>query len=149
MKVKCAYEGTSMQDYITKLATEDLDTHTTKSSILIVDDEAIIRESLQDWLKDTYSVVTTDSGESAIELIKQQDFDIVILDVRLTGKSGLQVLKEVKEIKPNIKSIVITAYPSVELAVEAMQEGAVDYVVKPVAAEELEKLILKAVTKCK
>ena len=63
------------------------------------------------------------------------------MDVRLPGKNGLKVLREVKEVKPHIKSIVITAYPSVELAVEAMKVGAVDYLIKPVVPDDLERLI--------
>jgi DNA-binding NtrC family response regulator len=150
LKVKCVYDGGSMQDYIIQLITEDFATHSDKkASVLIVDDELIVRESLRDWLKDSYHVATAETGDEAIELIKKHDFDILILDVRLTGKSGLQVLKEVKEIKPQIKSIVITAYPSVELAVEAMKEGAVDYIIKPVSPDQLERLIWQTILKCR
>ena len=120
-----------------------------EKTVLIVDDEAIVRESLKDWLKDTYQVTTAETGEEALELMEKQDFDILIVDVRLPGKSGIQVLREVKEVKPHIKSIVITAYPSVELAVEAMKLGAVDYLIKPVAPDDLEKLIRETLIKCK
>jgi heterodisulfide reductase subunit A len=142
LKVKCIYEDTSMQEYIAKLIAQSLrESPTEESSVLIVDDEAIVRESLRDWLKDTYQVTTAETGEEALELIEKQDFDALILDVRLPGKSGIQVLKEVKEVKPHIKSVVITAYPSVDLAVEAMKLGAVDYLIKPVAPDDLERLI--------
>lgn len=108
---------------------------------MIVEDEAVVRESLRDWLKDIYQVVMAETGEEALDLIGKQDFDVLIVDVRLPGKSGLQVLSEVRETKPYIKCIVITAYPSVELAVEAMKLGAVDYLIKPVAPERLERLM--------
>ena len=120
-----------------------------ENSVLIVDDEAIVRESLKDWLKDTYQVTTAETGEEAIELMEKQDFDILIVDVRLPGKSGIQVLREIKEVKPHIKSIVITAYPSAELAVQAMKLGAVDYLIKPVAPDDLERLIRETLIKCK
>jgi len=110
--------------------------------ILIVDDEPIVRESIRDWLEDAgYQVATAESGEDALRMIEKQDFQVLVLDVRLPGKTGLQILKEIKVLKPQIKSIIITAYPSAELAVEAMKLGAVDYLIKPIAPDELEKLI--------
>lgn len=142
LKVKCAYESMSMQDYIIKLVTDDIENRPSKKrSVLVVDDEKIIRDSLKDWLQEGYNVTTAETGEEAIELIKNRDFDVLILDVRLTGKSGLQVLNEIKEIKPQTKIIIMTGYPSVELAVEAMKAGAADYIVKPFSPEQLEKLI--------
>jgi len=142
LKVKCAYGGTSMQDYIIRLMTVDIENLSgKKKSVLIVDDEKIMRESLRDWLKDSYNVTTAETGEETIELIKNHDFDALILDVRLTGKSGIEILKEVKQIKPQINSIIMTAYPSVELAVEAMKAGAAEYIVKPFSPDKLENLI--------
>ena len=142
LKVKCAYNGTSMQDYIIRLMTLDIENLSgRKKSVLIVDDEKIMCESLRDWLKDSYNVTTAETGEETIELIKNNDFDALILDVRLIGKSGIEVLKEVKQIKPQINTIIMTAYPSVELAVEAMKAGAAEYIVKPFSRDKLEKLI--------
>ena len=142
LRIRCIYEGNSIQEYVIRLIQDSMGRHSDKGgSVLIVEDEAILRESLRDSLKDTHTVSTAASGEEALALIQKHDFDIVIADVRLGGKSGLQVVKEVKELKPYIKSIIITAYPSVELAVEAMKQGAVDYLVKPVRADDLERLI--------
>jgi len=110
--------------------------------ILIVEDEAIMRESLRDWLTDGgYQVETAEDGEEALKTIAEQDFDIAILDLRLPGKDGIEVLREAKEKSPQLKGIIITAYPSVSTAVEAMREGAVDYLPKPFDLNELEKLI--------
>lgn len=118
-------------------------------SVLIVDDEPIVRESIRDWLKDAgYQVATAESGEEALEMIEKQDFSVLVVDIRLPGKTGITVLKEVKALKPQIKSIVITAYPSVEIADEAKKLGAVDYLVKPIAPDELEKLIRETLVKC-
>ena len=117
--------------------------------ILIVDDEPIVRESIRDWLKDAgYQVATAETGEEALEMIAKQDFSVMVLDIRLPGKTGITVLKEVKALKPEIKSIVITAYPTAELTSEAMQLGAVDYLVKPVAPDDLERLIRETLLKC-
>jgi len=121
----------------------------TNKPILIVDDEPIVRESIKDWLKEAgYQVVTAESGEEALELIEKQDFSVIVLDVRLPGKTGITVLKEVKALKPEIKSIVITAYPSTELIAEATKLGAVDYLVKPIASDDLERLIRETLLKC-
>lgn len=142
LKIRCAYEGNSIQEYVIRLIQDSMGQYSDEGgAVLIVEDEAILREALRDSLKDMHTVTTAASGEEALELIQKQDFDILIIDVRLGGKSGLQVVKELQEIKPYIKSIIVTAYPSVELAVEAMKQGAVDYLVKPVRADDLERLI--------
>lgn len=113
-----------------------------KSSVLVVDDEAIVRESIRDWLRNAgFEVVTAESGEEALTLITQQDIGVMILDVRLPGKTGIRVLKEAKALKPQIKTIMISAYPSAELVAEARKLGAVDYLIKPVAPDDLERLI--------
>ena len=117
--------------------------------VLIVDDEPIVRESIRDWLDDAgYEVYTAESGEEALELVEKQDFSIIVIDVRLPGKTGIKVLGEIKQQKPQIQSIVITAYPSAELATEAMKLGAVDYLIKPVNPDDLESLIREALIRC-
>jgi DNA-binding NtrC family response regulator len=118
----------------------------TMKPILIVDDEPIVRESIRDWLKDAgYEVATAETGEQALEMVQKEDFGVVILDVRLPGRTGLTVLKELKATKPRIKAIVITAYPTTEMSLEALKLGAVDYLVKPIAPEDLERLIREAI----
>ena len=110
--------------------------------ILIVDDEAVMRESLRDWLTDGgYQVEMASNGEEALKTIAEHDFDVVILDLKLPGKDGIEVLREAREKKPQLKGVIITAYPSVLSAVEAMKEGAIDYLTKPFDLNELEKLI--------
>ncbi len=113
--------------------------------ILVVDDEAIVRESLRDWLTDDgYQVEVAEDGEAALKAIAKQDFGVAILDLMLPGKNGIEVLREAKEKKPYLKGIIITAYASVPTAVEAMKEGAVDYLPKPVQLNHLEALIRDA-----
>jgi DNA-binding NtrC family response regulator len=148
LKVKCVSEDISIQEYLANLIAQSLGEYPADEKIvLIVDDEAILRESLRDYLRDTYQVVTARTGEEALELIEKQDFDILVIDMRLPGKTGLQVLREVKESKPYVKSIVITAYPSADSAVEAMKLGATDYLIKPVAPDNLERLIRETLLK--
>jgi len=113
-----------------------------KNTVLIVDDEPIVRESIRDWLKDAgYEVTTADSGEEALRLMEGASFDFVIMDVRLPGKTGISTLKEMKSIYPQVKSVIITAYPSESFADEAKKSGAIDYLVKPVNPDDLERLI--------
>lgn len=117
--------------------------------VLVVDDEPIVRESIRDWLKNAgFEVATAETGEEALEIVGRQDISVMILDVRLPGKTGIRVLKEAKALKPQIKTIMISAYPSVELAVEATKLGAVDYLIKPVAPDDLERLIRETLLKC-
>ena len=86
--------------------------------ISIVDDEAVMRESLQDWLTDGgYQVETAKEGEEALEAIAERDFGVVVLDLRLPGKDGIEVLREARAKRPQLKGIIITAYPSVPTAV--------------------------------
>ena len=113
-----------------------------ENSVLVVDDEPIVRESIRDWLKDAgYQVATAESGEEALELIKKQDFNVMVLDIGLPGQAGIAVLKQVKAQRPWIKSIIMTAYPSAETTVEAKKLGAVHYLVRPIARDDLERLV--------
>jgi len=110
--------------------------------ILIVEDEAIMRESLQDWLTTFgYQVETAKEGKEALKIIAKRDFGVAILDLKLPGKDGLEVLHDARVKRPQLKGIIITAYPSIGTAVEVMKEGAVDYLPKSFDLNELEKLI--------
>lgn len=110
--------------------------------ILIVEDETVMRESLRDWLTDGgYRVDTAKDGEEGLKAIAKHDFALVLLDLKLPGIDGIQVLREARVIRPHLKVIIITAYPSVETAVKAIKEGAVDYLPKPFDLDDLEKLI--------
>ena len=116
--------------------------------ILIVDDEPIVRESLRDWLQDAgYKVMTAETGEQALEMIGKQDFSVLILDIRLPGRTGIAVLKEIKEKKPDTKAIIITAYPTSDLTAEALKLGAMDCLVKPIVPDDRERLVRDAVRK--
>ena len=129
-----------IQEYIETRETKKVTAET--KPILIVEDETVMRESLRDWLKDAgYEVETVDEGEGALQRIGEKEFGVVVLDLRLPGRDGLEVLKEARARRAQVKGIIITAYPSVETAVEAMKMGAIDYLAKPLDLNNLEKLI--------
>lgn len=117
-----------------------------KNKILVVDDEAIVRESIRDWLKlSNYDVSTAETGEEALAMIEGQDFNVMVLDIRLPGESGLSVLDKAKAIRPKLKSIIITAYPSEDTVMECKKLGAIDYLIKPLRPEDLERLIRETI----
>jgi DNA-binding NtrC family response regulator len=116
------------------------------TKILIVDDELIMRESLAGWLKrDGHAVQTAPSGEDAIALLKETRFDILLVDIKMEGISGLDVLQHVKESDPDVSVVMITAYGSIPTAIEAMKNGAYDYMLKPFDPNELGVLIDKII----
>jgi len=116
-----------------------------RASILIVDDEPIVREALRDWLVDAgYDVEMAETGERGLEMAAERDFDLVILDVRLPGKTGIRVLEELKESKPDTKAMIITAYASPQMRTEATKLGALHYLSKPIAPNQLEKIVEEA-----
>ena len=103
-----------------------------KPSIMVVDDERIVRESLYHWFKKGgYVVDMAASGREALEKLSQTPFDLLFVDIRMPGMSGLEMLEKAKAAYPHTIVIIITAYGSIESAVQAMQMGASDYLVKP------------------
>jgi DNA-binding NtrC family response regulator len=117
-----------------------------KIKILIVDDELIMRESLAGWLeRDGHDVQTAASGEEALEKVKETQFDIFLVDIKMEGMSGLDVLRNVRESDPDADVVMITAYGSIPSAIEAMKDGAYDYMLKPFDPNELGVLIEKII----
>jgi DNA-binding NtrC family response regulator len=116
------------------------------TKILIVDDELIMRESLSGWLeRDGHEVSAAASGEEAMEVLKDSRFDILLVDIKMEGMSGLDVLKQVKESDPDVDVVMITAYGSIPTAIEAMKKGAYDYLLKPFDPDALGVLIEKII----
>ena len=114
--------------------------------ILAVDDEASQRELVSGYLKKQgFEVFTAAGGESALELFRQAPMELILTDQRMPGLSGLDLLKAAREINPETQVIVMTAYGSVETAVEAMRDGAADYVAKPLNLDELRQKIQRIV----
>ena len=109
-----------------------------KLSILIVEDGQSQREMLRDFLRsEGHTVTEAENGEVGIKTVLHGHFDLVLLDYKMPGMDGMEVLKEIKRINPEIDVIIITAYGTIETAVEAMKAGAIDYITKPVELEEL------------
>ena len=113
--------------------------------ILVVDDEPGIREFLQIMLeREGYVVSSAENGTDAISRFKKKKFDVVIADIKMPKVSGLEVLSSVKEISPETKVIMITAHASFESAVEAMNQGAYDYITKPFNVDEIKVTVSNA-----
>jgi signal transduction histidine kinase len=115
------------------------------ASILVTDDNAATLKTLSAGLEDIgYKVTTAVNGQRALELINKQPFNILIADIKLPDISGLEILEMTKELNPETAVIMITGHASIETAVEAINEGAYAYILKPVAMSELETIINNA-----
>ena len=117
--------------------------------ILLIDDEQAQIASLKSFLKRrNYKVRTALSGKEGLEIVRNEDIDLVFTDYRMPEMNGLEVVKEVKKINPEILIAVITAFSATEDAVEVMKSGAFDYLSKPINLDELEILVEKAKEHC-
>ncbi len=116
-----------------------------KKSILIVEDEAGPRESLRMILKPFYEIHTASNGEEAIQTIQTQAVDVVTLDLNMPGMRGIDVLKELKKLKPEVEVIIITALATLPNAHKAIQYGASDFLSKPFHVSEVIAVIKKSI----
>jgi len=116
-----------------------------KISILIVDDEESVRDSLYNWfIEDGYRVETAENAQKALHLLESDRFDIILADIKMPGMDGLEMLRRIKSIKPDSIIIVMTAFATVDTAVKALKDGAFDYVTKPFDPDDLTHLIRNA-----
>ncbi|MBI5538513.1 MAG: sigma-54-dependent Fis family transcriptional regulator [Bacteroidia bacterium] len=116
-----------------------------KISILIVDDEESVRESLYDWfIEDGYRVECAENAKTALSKLESQNFDIILADIKMPGMDGLEMLRRIKLLKKDSIVIVITAFATVDTAVQALKDGAFDYVTKPFDPDDLSHLIRNA-----
>jgi two-component system response regulator AtoC len=113
-------------------------------SVLIVDDEKHTREGLQQALQENYDVTVASNADEAFNLMDAQEFEVIVTDLRMPGKSGLKVIDKALALPYRPAVIMMTAYGSIDSAVEAMKRGAVDFLTKPVQIERLEILIQRA-----
>ena len=112
--------------------------------ILVVDDELIVRDSLRDWLiEDGFDVDTAESGPDALEKMTKKTYHLMLLDIKMPEMDGVEVLKRSKEMHPELPVVMMTAYATVETAVEAMKIGALDYLMKPFDPDTLVPLVVK------
>lgn len=121
---------------------------TQTATILVVDDEANIRLMLADTLeRDGHSVVTAASGEEALPLLRNHTFDLALLDLKMSGMSGMELLHGLRHQTPDTVVIILTAHASLETAVEALRQGAFDYLFKPCKTIQLRESIRKGLQK--
>ena len=113
--------------------------------ILVVDDEMGPREALRMILRDEYKVTVAGGGEQALKYVSQEDFDLVILDIRMPGMNGIDLLEKIKEDAPDTEVAMITAYASVETATKALRQDALDYLVKPFDSSSVKEIVRKGV----
>ena len=113
-------------------------------SVLIVDDEKHTREGLQQALQEHYDVSVAANADEAFNLMDAQEFDVIVTDLRMPGKSGLKIIDKALTLPSRPAVLMMTAYGSIDSAVEAMKRGAVDFLTKPVQIERLEILIQRA-----
>jgi DNA-binding NtrC family response regulator len=112
------------------------------ASVLVVDDEPIIRANLAEFLEqEGYSVAAASTGELALDIIARQRFDVMLCDVNLPGIDGIEVLERVTRLSPETFVLLITAYATVESAIDAFHKGAHDYLMKPILLREVERKI--------
>ncbi|HPE75619.1 MAG TPA: sigma-54 dependent transcriptional regulator [Draconibacterium sp.] len=116
-----------------------------KISILIVDDESSVRDSLYNWfMEDGYHVAVAEDARKALMILESESFDIVLSDIKMPGMDGLQMLSRIKAIKKDTIVIMMTAFATVDTAVQALKDGAFDYVTKPFDPDDLSHLIRNA-----
>jgi DNA-binding NtrC family response regulator len=116
-----------------------------QAQILVIDDEEVIREGLRRVLESRgYAVATSPSGLLGLERMNQRDFSLVITDLKMPGMNGLEVLRQIRILHPGVPIIMITGYSTVETAVEAMKNGAIDYIAKPFTPEIISEKVRNA-----
>lgn len=119
-----------------------------KSKILVVDDEQSLRVSLQEILHLAgYEADAVGTGEQAIECITHDDYDLILLDLKMPGMDGLEVLKETTRLSPDTRVIMLTAHGSLESAIEALRYGAHDYILKPSTSSDILSSVARGLAK--
>ena len=117
-----------------------------KPRILIVDDEARMQRIFEINLSPKYEVLTSGDGEEALAIARTKNITLMVTDLKMPGMSGMTLLKEVRKVLPNLPIIIMTAYGTVESAVQAMKDGVIDYILKPIKMDEMELLIEKTLS---
>jgi len=116
------------------------------AGVLVVDDEFSVRDSLEQWFKkDGYRTGSAQDAHEALRMLEESGWDVLLVDIKMPGMDGLELQRRIHEIDPDLIVIMITAYASVDTAVQALKEGAFDYITKPVDPDELSHLVRRAV----
>jgi response regulator RpfG family c-di-GMP phosphodiesterase len=130
---------------ILDLGGKGMEAKTNTSNVLIVDDEIGPRESLRMVLKPNYNVYTVENGYAAIQMIQQVEIDVLTLDLKMPGMNGIDTLKEIRMISPDVMVIIITGYGTLKTAIEAIRYGVFDYIPKPFNVPEILTIIDKSI----
>jgi DNA-binding NtrC family response regulator len=116
-----------------------------KASILIVDDETVVRDSLSKWFEEEgYSVETASTAREALLKLPTEHWDLSLVDIKMPGMDGLELQRKIHEVDPETIIIIMTGYASVETAVQALKDGAYDYITKPFDPDDLAHVVRKA-----
>lgn len=116
-----------------------------KGKIIVVDDELLLRDLLFEFFKSHgYDVVAVEGGSQALERVRQETFDVALIDLRMPEMDGIQVTQAVHTFDPDLPIIIMTAYPSFDSAVKALREKAYDYVIKPFKLPHLAVIVERA-----
>ena len=116
-----------------------------KISILIVDDEESVRDSLYNWfIDDGYNVETAENAKIALSLVEEHDYDIILADIKMPGMDGMEMHRRIKALNKDVIVIIMTAFASVDTAVQALKDGAFDYVTKPFDPDDLSHMVRNA-----
>lgn len=119
-----------------------------KSKILVVDDEALVRNSLEEILRlEGYEVVSVESGDAALNQIQQESYDLILLDLKMPGIDGIDVLKALSRLTPDTRVILLTGHGSLESAIDALRIGAQDYLLKPASSSEILSSVARALAR--
>jgi DNA-binding response OmpR family regulator len=119
-----------------------------KSRIMVVDDEALVRSSLEDILRlEGYDVLAVESGEAALSALQRENFDLILLDLKMPNLEGIDVLKAITRLSPDTKVILLTGHGSLESAIDALRLGAYDYLLKPVSSNEILSSVARGLAK--
>ena len=118
-----------------------------KAKVLVVDDEAVVRESYLRTLDGVrYNVRAALDGAEALRMMEAEHFDVILLDIRMPKMDGIEVLRQIKKRWPECEVVIITGYPSIETAKEAVRLGAYNYLAKPVGPQEIVEAATGAMT---
>jgi response regulator RpfG family c-di-GMP phosphodiesterase len=128
---------------------ESMEAKVNAPNVLIVDDEIGPRESLRMILKPNYNVYAVENGYAAVQMIQQNEMDVVTLDLKMPGISGIDTLKEIRLIDPDLMIIIITGYGTLKSAIEAIRYGVFDYIPKPFNVPEILSIIDKSIQRRK
>ena len=124
-----------------------LEAPTRRGTVLVVDDEEGVRASFRVLLEDECTVLEAEDGERALEVLRRHEVDVVMLDQRMPGEPGIDVLSRIKTLDPSVVVVLATAVREVRTAVEAIKRGAYDYITKPFDVEDIELLVRRALDK--